>query len=144
MEFTTAELIRRHRIALKLTQKEVGQAMGVSGPAVSKWERGSLLKGNTLKKLAKVLKCDVNDLIPQSKRTTPSKESTAPSQLDEESDEIILMVRELLDLGDDEAKKKIYGEVMFQYKRLKSGKDDVTAKQVSLEKGEGSKSRKVS
>ena len=34
------ETIRRLRRAKGLTQEQVAQALGVSGPAVNKWERG--------------------------------------------------------------------------------------------------------
>ena len=38
------ETIRRLRRAKALTQEQVAQALGVSGPAVNKWERGVSLR----------------------------------------------------------------------------------------------------
>ena len=34
------EMIRTRRKEMNLTQEQVAQALGVSGPAVNKWERG--------------------------------------------------------------------------------------------------------
>ena len=41
------ETIRRLRRAKGLTQEQVAQALGVSGPAVNKWERGVHLDKDT-------------------------------------------------------------------------------------------------
>lgn len=38
------ETIRRLRRAKGLTQEQVAQALGVSGPAVNKWERGGSVR----------------------------------------------------------------------------------------------------
>ena len=37
-------VIREKRTAQGLTQEQVAQALGVSGPAVNKWERGVSLR----------------------------------------------------------------------------------------------------
>ena len=41
---TIAQTIRRLRRAQGLTQEEVAQTLGVSAPAVSKWETGGSLR----------------------------------------------------------------------------------------------------
>lgn len=38
---TIGEVIREKRKELELTQEQVAQRLGISAPAVNKWERGS-------------------------------------------------------------------------------------------------------
>lgn len=63
-EDTIARTIRRLRRDQGLTQEEVAQALGVSAPAVSKWETGATLPDLTLlAPLARLLGTDLNDLM---------------------------------------------------------------------------------
>lgn len=39
------EILRQRRLALGLTQEQLAQRLGVSAPAVNKWEREQLLSG---------------------------------------------------------------------------------------------------
>ena len=58
------EVIRRKRKELGLTQEQVAQRLGVSAPAVNKWERGSSYPDIAiLPALARLLNTDVNTLL---------------------------------------------------------------------------------
>lgn len=58
------EQIRNHRKDLGLTQEQVASHLGVSTPAVNKWERGSAYPDITLlPALARLLKIDMNELF---------------------------------------------------------------------------------
>lgn len=41
---TIGEVIREKRKELELTQEQVAQRLGISAPAVNKWERGGSLR----------------------------------------------------------------------------------------------------
>ena len=61
---TVAEVIRKKRKEQGLTQEQVAQRLGVSAPAVNKWERGSSYPDITiLPALARLLNTDVNTLL---------------------------------------------------------------------------------
>lgn len=58
------EIIRRRRKELSLTQEQIADSLGVSAPAVSKWEKGSSYPDITLlPALARLLKIDLNTLL---------------------------------------------------------------------------------
>ena len=57
-------VIREKRTAQGLTQEQVAQALGVSGPAVNKWERGACCPDLALlAPLARLLDTDLNTLL---------------------------------------------------------------------------------
>ena len=59
-------LIKAARQARKLTQKQVGEALGIDGRHVQAWEAGRRNPGpKHLAKLAEVLGLDVRDLLPR-------------------------------------------------------------------------------
>ena len=59
-----SEVIRTKRKALEMTQEQVAQRLGVSAPAVNKWEKGSSYPDITLlPALARLLETDVNTLL---------------------------------------------------------------------------------
>lgn len=61
---TVGEVIRERRKKLGLTQEQVAQRLGISAPAVNKWERGSTYPDITiLPALARLLNTDVNTLL---------------------------------------------------------------------------------
>lgn len=63
-DMTVAEVIRKKRKEQGLTQEQVAQRLGVSAPAVNKWERGSSYPDITiLPALARLLNTDVNTLL---------------------------------------------------------------------------------
>ena len=58
------EIIRQRRKALGLTQEQIAQRLGVSAPAVNKWESGASYPDITLlPPLARLLKIDLNTLL---------------------------------------------------------------------------------
>ena len=58
------EIIREKRKALSLTQEQVAEFLGVSTPAVNKWEKGTTYPDITLlPALARLLKTDLNTLL---------------------------------------------------------------------------------
>ena len=61
---TIGEVIREKRKELELTQEQVAHRLGVSAPAVNKWERGGTYPDITiLPALARLLNTDVNTLL---------------------------------------------------------------------------------
>ena len=61
-------LIKAARQARKLTQKQVGEALGINDRHVQAWEAGRRNPGpKHLAKLAEVLGLDVRDLLPTRK-----------------------------------------------------------------------------
>ena len=58
------QIIREKRKALSLTQEQVAGYLGVSAPAVHKWEKGSSCPDiSLLPALARLLKTDLNELF---------------------------------------------------------------------------------
>ena len=58
------EVIRQRRKELGLTQDRVAELLGVSAPAVNKWENGNSYPDITLlPPLARLLKTDLNTLL---------------------------------------------------------------------------------
>ena len=58
------QVIREKRKEQNLTQEQVGEYLGVSTPAVNKWEKGSSYPDITiLPALARLLKGDLNTLL---------------------------------------------------------------------------------
>ena len=58
------EVIRKRRKELNLTQEQIATLLGVSAPAVNKWENGNSYPDITLlSPLARVLGIDINELL---------------------------------------------------------------------------------
>ena len=58
------QIIRQKRKELSLTQEQIAEFLGVSTPAVNKWEKGSTYPDITLlPALARLLKVDLNTLF---------------------------------------------------------------------------------
>lgn len=58
------EIIKEHRLALNFTQEQVAMYLGVTTPAVNKWEKGiSYPDTSLLTALAKLLDTDLNTLL---------------------------------------------------------------------------------
>lgn len=61
---TLGESIKKRRAAAGLTQDEVGKRLGISGSAVGQFEKKDANPSmNTLRKLAWVMGCDVEDFL---------------------------------------------------------------------------------
>ena len=59
-----SEKLREFRSKSKMTQKSIGDILGVSPQAVSKWELGLSYPDVTiLPELSKLLSCDIGDLF---------------------------------------------------------------------------------
>ncbi len=75
------EFITARRKELGMTQQQLGDAMGVSDKAVSKWERGLCCPDiSLLTELTSVLKCQVTELI-AGKKNEPEKSSNVALNL---------------------------------------------------------------
>jgi transcriptional regulator with XRE-family HTH domain len=62
------EKIRGHRNRLKISQEQLGAALGVTFQQVQKYENGvNRLSGSRLQKVADIFKCKVTDLFPPQK-----------------------------------------------------------------------------
>lgn len=82
----TGEVIRKSRIAKKMTQKELSEKLGVTTFAVSKWENGRGLPDiSMLEPIASVLDISLNELILGDDTMTDKIEETAVRQLATES-----------------------------------------------------------
>ncbi len=58
------DIIKKQRIKLEMTQQQIAQKLGVSTPAVNKWESGASYPDITLlPPLARLLKTDLNTLL---------------------------------------------------------------------------------
>lgn len=69
-------IIREKRKALGFTQEEVAECLGVSAPAVNKWESGKSYPDITmLPALARLLKTDANSLLSFEEELTKEKEA---------------------------------------------------------------------
>lgn len=62
---TVGDRIRTARIALNMTQEELGESIGVQKSAIAKYENGRVvnIKRSTLQKLAEVLRLPPSELI---------------------------------------------------------------------------------
>ncbi len=68
-----SQIIRNKRLAAGLTQEELAQKVGVSAPAVSKWEKGTSYPDITLLPvLARNLGTDINTLLDFSSDLDPA------------------------------------------------------------------------
>lgn len=66
--------IRKRRLALNMTQEQVATRLGVSAPAVNKWERGASYPDITLiPALARLLNTDANTLLSFEEGLSPEK-----------------------------------------------------------------------
>ena len=69
-----SKIIKELRKEKKLTQNELGEKLGVSGKAVSKWERGESLPDITIiKKLSDILGISSDELLQGKKKQTHKK-----------------------------------------------------------------------
>ena len=62
--------IKEARMKAGLSQRELAEAMGVTRSAVSGWERTSAPCTKRIRRLADVLGCTVDDLLPQEQDAT--------------------------------------------------------------------------
>lgn len=69
-----SQVIRERRLSAGLTQEQVAKRLGVSTPAVNKWERGVSYPDITLiPALARLLECDANTLLSFEESLSPEK-----------------------------------------------------------------------
>lgn len=77
------QVIRNRRKELALTQEQLADALGVSTPAVNKWEKGSSYPDITLlPALARLLKIDLNTLLSFSEDLTDTQIHRFVNELD--------------------------------------------------------------
>ena len=57
------EQIKKHRIAKGITQEQLGQLVGVTTQAVSKWERGGTPDAELLPALSEILSVSIDALF---------------------------------------------------------------------------------
>lgn len=79
-------IIKEKRLALGLTQEQLANSLGVSTPAVNKWEKGSTYPDITLiPVLARLLKVDLNTLL-------SFKEDLSDKEIGEFTNDIVVKV----------------------------------------------------
>ena len=82
------EILRQRRLALGLTQEQLAQRLGVSAPAVNKWERNNSYPDITmLPPLARLLEVDLNTLLSFQEDLTDQEIGLFLNQLYEASQE---------------------------------------------------------
>lgn len=83
--------IAKRRKAMRLTQEQLAEKLGVSINAVSKWERGiCLMDMSLLKPLSRILDVSLNEIL--------SGEEIKDEELKSKADENIVNITELYDL----------------------------------------------
>lgn len=55
--------IKEKRLALEMSQEEMAKLIGVDRSSIAKWENGFTPTVANLRKIAKILKCKVDDLL---------------------------------------------------------------------------------
>lgn len=88
------EMIRERHIAKKLTQEQMAGYLGVTAPAVNKWEKGTYPDITLLPALARLLDTDLNTLL--------------SFQEDLSDREIALFLNELSELSEKEGVETLY------------------------------------
>lgn len=97
-----SDVIREKRKAIGLTQEQVAERLGVTAPAVNKWERGGSYPDiMTLAPLARLLGTDVNTLLCFREEMTEKEIMEFCSKLSE------VMFRDGIDAGASLAERKI-------------------------------------
>ena len=88
--------LRDYRKAIGLTQKELGERIGVTSQAVNKWENGSRLpRMYDVLKICEVLGCTPDDLVKESAETLTAKEASLLSmfrKVPEDVQDIVMTV----------------------------------------------------
>ena len=76
-----AERVRSRRKELKMTLEDVGNALGVSRVAVSRWENGLINNINIdkIEKIAEVLQCQASYLMGWSDSINDDKDKAVPT-----------------------------------------------------------------
>ena len=96
------DVIREKRRELGMTQEQVAERLGVSAPAVNKWERGNTCPDiMILPALARLLETDVNTLLCFREELTDQEIAAACEEVVKEANE------NGIDAGSDLAEKKI-------------------------------------
>lgn len=99
------EMIRERRIAKKLTQEQMAGYLGVTAPAVNKWEKGTSYPDITLlPALARLLDTDLNTLL--------------SFQEDLSDREIALFLNELSELSEKEGVEKAFAAAKDKIKQF--------------------------
>lgn len=110
---STADRIKERRLAMGLTQEELGEKLGLQKSAIAKYENGRVenIKKSTIKAMAKVLECRPSYLLDADAEY--ELDDLKPIQLADPDDIRLLMayhnapesrqeaVRTLLDMGGD-------------------------------------------
>jgi transcriptional regulator with XRE-family HTH domain len=110
------EIIREKRRALSLTQEQLADLLGVSAPAVHKWEKGTTYPDiTTLPVLARLLHTDLNTLLSFQEDLTAEEITCFTNDLDK-------MIREegyeaAFQRGMDEIHQLQKGDRSFQNQR---------------------------
>lgn len=77
------EVIRKHRKAKELTQEEMARCLGVTAPAVNKWENGNAMPDITLlAPIARLLEVSLNELLSFQDELTPQEIAELVEQAD--------------------------------------------------------------
>ena len=92
MENAICQTIVKYRKAAGLSQQKLGELVGVSPQAISRWENGGMPDAASIPKLAQVLGCSLDDLYGVS--------TSVPSNIED------LITRELRRLPEDDRLKR--------------------------------------
>lgn len=81
MEFKIGEMILKYRKAKGYTQEHLGELVGVSGQAVSKWEKGGIPDASLLPTIARALGVTIDALFDIEKKISDYSEDEIFDQL---------------------------------------------------------------
>lgn len=81
MEFKIGEMILKYRKAKGYTQEQLGELVGVSGQAVSKWEKGGIPDASLLPTIARALGVTIDALFDIEKKISDYSENEILDQL---------------------------------------------------------------
>lgn len=91
-----AEQIRTRRLAAKLTQSALGEALGVTFQQIQKYENASnRVSAARLLDLASTLGCEVRDFFPKAEHGEPSALVEAPTRVPTDSPPLASMYEQL-------------------------------------------------
>ncbi|MBU9832550.1 helix-turn-helix domain-containing protein [Rahnella sp. FC061912-K] len=87
---TPGHRLKERRKALKLTQRELGKAVGVAHVTISQWERDDTApSGKNLFALSAALKCSPTWILMGDEQFEPEEADTLPRQLEEREEELL-------------------------------------------------------
>lgn len=119
-----AERIAIRRKAVGLSQSQLGKAVGVTGSAVSQWERGlDSPRPDKLERLARALEVDVGWLLTGQNGAPLGRRDQAPPESDDPELEMATQLMEILAAADipSDTRSKLFKAVVSFARKARAG-----------------------